>query len=83
MKTVLKKVILSLKGRIQILLEEQTSVKTENLLPLMYLNLTTSIKIKINEMKFYINKLTFHLLPHSMQNTKVVIGSSELLVCSF
>lgn len=35
------------------LLEEQTSVKTENLLPLMYLNLTTSIKIKINEMKFY------------------------------
>lgn len=53
MKTVFKKVILSLKGRIQILLEEQTSVKTENLLPLMYLNLTTSIKIKINEMKFY------------------------------
>lgn len=47
------KIILSLKGRIQILLEEQTSVKTENLLPLMYLNLTTSIKIKINEMKFY------------------------------
>lgn len=51
MKTVFKKVILSLKGRIQILLEEQTSVKQKTCCHSC--TLTTSIKIKINEMKFY------------------------------